>query len=436
MASAAILVFAGCGNGAPRGVSSSQSSSTGGRESLPSSSSAVPARPVAPTAQVWSNLPDFGLAARVDPTVVWSGREVLLWGGLNFMDRWEPFGDGVAFDPTTGVARPLPPSPLSPRVGHSAVWTGAEMLVWGGSDHPECDSSVSDGAAFNPATQQWRPLEDSPLRPRIGHAALWTGTEMIVWGGRATSTAVEVAGGCSLSRPEAGLVDGAAYNPSTRQWRVMAEPPLASRAYGFSAVWTGSEMIVWGGVDGPWPPIEAAGDVRERERRRADGMAYNPISDSWRIIGAGPLAGRAFHSAVWTGSEVIIWGGDELPNGTARGGAAYNPMTDSWRPIAAGPLLPRYGQTAVWTGTLMAVWAGCCDSGPSEADGALYDPVSDTWYEMPPSGLAARWRHVAVATNDAVLVWGGNHEEHPGDGVSNELLADGAVLTITTRTAA
>jgi hypothetical protein len=34
-------------------------------------------------------------------------------------------------------------------IGHSAVWTGTEMIVWLGSS--------SDGARFNPVTNAWTP---------------------------------------------------------------------------------------------------------------------------------------------------------------------------------------------------------------------------------------------------------------------------------------
>jgi len=37
---------------------------------------------------------------------------------------------------------------------------------------------------------------------------------------------------------------------------------------------------------------------------------------------------RVFHPAVWTGSEMIIWGG--FNSGALNTGARYNPATDSW----------------------------------------------------------------------------------------------------------
>src|SRR5262245_2234020 len=80
-----------------------------------------------------------------------------------------------------------------------------------------------------------------------------------------------------------------------------------------TAVWTGSEMIVWGGLNG--------GNT---------GGRYNPSTDSWTATSTtNAPTGRAFHTAVWTGSEMIVWGGDLNP-GLSNTGGRYSPSTDSW----------------------------------------------------------------------------------------------------------
>ena len=57
-------------------------------------------------------------------------------------------------------------------------------------------------------------------------------------------------------------------------------------------------MIVWGGVD------ETFNDTNT-------GGRYDPIEDSWTATSTtnAPLP-RDSHTAVWTGSEMIVWGGD------------------------------------------------------------------------------------------------------------------------------
>ena len=99
---------------------------------------------------------------------------------------------------------------------------------------------------------------------------------MIVWGG---SRAVGFFG--------AVVNDGARYSPSTDSWIVTAAAGAPSVRQNHSAVWTGTEMIVWGG-NGVSSP-------------RDDGARYLPASDSWAALPTGTtLAPRANHSAAWT----------------------------------------------------------------------------------------------------------------------------------------
>src|SRR5581483_5568787 len=79
---------------------------------------------------------------------------------------------GSPTDPGAGPARPkgwrkLPAAPLRSRHGASAVWTGREMIVWGGAWRAGNASIwLDDGAAYDPAGDKWRRLANSPLEPR------------------------------------------------------------------------------------------------------------------------------------------------------------------------------------------------------------------------------------------------------------------------------
>ena len=79
-----------------------------------------------------------------------------------------------------GQLRP-PLMPLLRRSVHTAVWTGSEMIVWGG----EFSGYSNTGGRYNPSTDSWTAtsLTNAPSA-RDGHTAVWTGSEMIVWGGR------------------------------------------------------------------------------------------------------------------------------------------------------------------------------------------------------------------------------------------------------------
>ena len=91
------------------------------------------------------------------------------------------------------------------------------------------------------------------------------------------------------------------------------------------------------------------------------GGRYNPTTDSWTATSTTNAPdGRDFHTAVWTGSEMIVWGGSGDTIGVFfNTGGRYNPSTDSWTATStANAPAPRYAHTAVWTGTQMIVWGG------------------------------------------------------------------------------
>ena len=59
------------------------------------------------------------------------------------------------------------------------------------------------------------------------------------------------------------------------------------------------------------------------------------IDDTWTATsGTNAPDAREYHAAVWTGSEMIVWGGEgALPSFKATGGR-YNPITDTWTPTS------------------------------------------------------------------------------------------------------
>lgn len=89
-----------------------------------------------------------------------------------------------------------------------------------------------------------------------------------------------------------------------------------------------------------------------------------------------PLAGARYDStAIWTGREMIVWGGDETGGVTgAADGSAYEPGEDRWRRIPRAPIHGRYQHAGTWTGKAMFVWGGCCKGSRQLGDGALYRP--------------------------------------------------------------
>ena len=106
------------------------------------------------------------------------------------------------------------------------------MIVWGGIGQT---FFLRDGARYDPATDSWTPMSTNAApSERNGHTAIWTGTELIVWGG---------------GWGEIGLnSDGRRYDPSTDTWTVMSSVNAPAVRTGHHAVFDGQRMIVWGGV--------------------------------------------------------------------------------------------------------------------------------------------------------------------------------------------
>ena len=93
---------------------------------------------------------------------------------------------------------------------------------------------------------------------------------------------------------------------------------------------------------------------------------------------------RAGHTAVWTGSEMIVWGGSNGGEGRLNTGGRYNPTTDSWVPTTMINVPDRRNShTAVWTGSEMIVWGGTNNNLDQQNTGGRYNPSTDTWVATP-----------------------------------------------------
>jgi len=94
--------------------------------------------------------------------------------------------------PDTWTATSTPHAPPG-REGHTAVWTGSEMIVWGGDSR---NGIVSTGGRYNPVSDDWiKTSNTNPPSAREFHTAVWTGSEMIVWGGTPDGVSVLNTGG-------------------------------------------------------------------------------------------------------------------------------------------------------------------------------------------------------------------------------------------------
>jgi len=332
-------------------------------------------------------------SSRSGHSAVWTGTEMIIWGGVStgYMN------DGARYDPAKKTWRPVSVANApSIRADHIAVWSGTEMIVWGGTSSG--GSYLRSGGRYNPATDSWSPinLQSSPSLQTAHKKAVWTGTELIIWGG-------QLSGGSRVNT-------GWRYNPTTNAWRDTTTTGAPAARSGYSVVWTGSEMLVWGGA--------------EIHPRTNTGARYNPLTDSWVTftgLGASYVAG---HDAIWTGTKMIIWGGTGgvfVNDAYFLPGAIYDPALNSWTNISdigdPGDLTS-YG--AAWTGSALMIWGGF-NSPNYFGDGYLFNPASNTWTTtaLSPS-LGLRSKVSLINAGGKMIVWGGFYDKFGfhGDGAS------------------
>src|SRR5207237_1093253 len=186
-------------------------------------------------------------------------------------DNWTP--SGLCTD-DTWTATSLTNAPVA-RSAHTAVWTGSEMIIWGGTQGGVV--YLNTGGRYNPSTASWTTtsLNNAPAAPDY-HTASWTSSVMSAWGAFNGSNYFNT---------------GGRYNPSTDSWTATSTTNAPADRERHTAVWTGTEMIVWGGTPGGFSGLNTGG-------------RYNPNTDSWTATSTtNAPAGRFGHTAVWTDTE-------------------------------------------------------------------------------------------------------------------------------------
>ena len=288
-----------------------------------------------------------------------------------------------------------------------------------------------EGELYDPETGAATRIASSELVWRANAAMVWTGSDLLVVGG-SNGPGIERIGAAyspatDMWRPlpdpprrvdawENAITGPAvwagsemliygedlAFDPMKGEWRSISSPPGRRRSFEVT-VWTGSELVVWGGCDASIPQCDDFG-----EGILTDGVAYDPATDSWRDLASSPLAPGVHPQGAWNGSEVLIYAG-AVSAGDDLSAAAYDPEDDSWRSLTDPPMTPRRYATAAWTGQYFVLWGGARLGGESEFDdGAVYDSVMNTWLSLgkAPTG-AERDRHAMVWVQEQLYITGG-----------------------------
>ncbi len=319
-----------------------------------------------PSGPLWSGIGPGLTALPAPPRLlvsaaeVWTDRGLVLWGGNERFGDPPHYNEGYLFDARSLTWRQIAPSPLPGRSWAAGVWTGSEAVVWGGADgYASDDGMLNDGAAYDPTTDTWRSIAPAPISTPILDS-VWTGTEMLVFGERAS----------------------AAYDPVNDDWRAIPDPPVdLSQAY---AIWTGREAVLLGAY------LSSFNNASRTQT--AVGAAYDPSSMSWRSLPASDLDPQAT-TAVWDGAHVVAL--DYL-----LGASQFDPYgVQTWTGLPRMPFnaCEGYPQAAVSHGVVLARFCG---------DTGTLSSGDEVWHVIGQGELPYGFDLSPIAAGDAFVLLG------------------------------
>jgi hypothetical protein len=199
------------------------------------------------------------------------------------------------------------------------------MIVWGGAAATDLDT----GGRYDPVSDQWTATATvGAPSPRLGHSAVWTGDEMVVWGGDT-----------SLAGSGDALATGGRYDPGSDTWTPTSLLGAPSPRTHQKAVWTGSFMVVWGGI-GWTVPSSGGRYVVGNPDGDADGVAdacdCAPGNPAVFAV-PGEIAGLAFAADKTTLTWASASGGPSTVHDGMVGDLAGLPVSDGAGTACMGP---------------------------------------------------------------------------------------------------
>jgi hypothetical protein len=314
--------------------------------------------------------------------------------------------------PRAGLWRVLPSAPLTPRVAHAIVPAGDQVMVWGGFD--VVGLPLTDGGLFDPEDGTWERLPAADVDEGAVARAVSAAGDLFVVSAAATHR----------------------FDVDRAAWTTLPGPPLRSGEALTDQVVGGHRRVITvavaRGTPGAGPRI-AAFDVDTATWRRLPDPAVTFVpgdvvmTDGTRVVLATRAAGRRGTLVTLDLDDATPrWARLPLPTllddprlvrivGAVDGdrivltgigpiaadGAAAVFDGTRWRDAAPPPLKLSRQVDGLWTGQGLLVWNRLT------VTGAHLDPVSLTWEPLPPAPIARGAPRPAAWTGRDLVVWGG-----------------------------
>ena len=227
----------------------------------------------------------------------------------------------------------------------------------------------------------WTAAPDGPLTPREGTLGLWTGREVLLIGGTSGPPCPPGAGCVAPSAPP--LASGAAFNPTTGQWRRIADAPAPVG----------------------WARGAIVGDIAyvltqayPASNTRAAMLAYEPTDDRWERL---PLPTGSSMSLVAAGSRLVAYRTSEEHG--AGPDLVLDAITNTWQPLPPDPLSAAYDRTMVWAGEGLVLFDKELvpqpgSTKPPMTRAALFDTTTRSWRRLPDSQILSTYPWIVDGT--------------------------------------
>lgn len=336
----------------------------------------------------WNALPTTGAPLVSDPSYIWTGSKLIVWGGN---DGSTVYNTGAIYDPATQSWSAMSnASTPSARYSAACVLAGTKMVIFGGFTSINSTNSDTTGGIYDIATDSWSSL-NSTGAPNFGMTTtkpliFYANGKIIVLGTLFENMVMRWGGGI--------------YDIATDSWTDISSTNAPSNATSpFVSGEVSGKIVMW-----------------SRDNFSHQGYIFDPATNSWTTMNlTNAPSARERPLVVSSDGKFYIWGG-AINAGSwefLQDGGIYDIANDSWTAInATNAPVGRESGIALVSSNKLFVWGGLQQSGSGSVGivtGGIYDLSSQTWVQITSTGAPSERKNPFGAIfDDKFLVYGGS----------------------------